>query len=177
MGLFKTPDWLGANTYEGVPDEEEPDLIWLEIPGFGAKGFPRNLLTEIVPVVPDEPEKGTVVFDCDGDAWHHKDEFWWFGSRFGTWEELNTDRGPLTPYGQAPLAQPGTWLPLRTDLVSQLPAEFYDAGGRRKLLVDWGKHAGQLKFQGVEGEAFSRAVIIEREDALALAWTVLAAAS
>ena len=152
--VYQLPEWLGSHQYPGEPDETEPDVIWLEIPGFGAKGFPRGLLTEIPPAVPDEPEKGSIVFDADGDAWHHKDELWWFGARMVTWEQLHSERGPLTPYAQAPPAQAGTVVALRTELVLELPAEFYDAGGRRKLLVDWAKHPGQLKFQAVEGEAF-----------------------
>jgi len=174
MGLYQLPDRLGGGTYPGrlcgCLDSETVEL------DMGDGSMMHLSAAAVTEVAPDEPPQGSIVFDADGDAWHHKDEFWWYGSRMVLWEQLCSERGPLTPYGQAP-SQPVEGLPIRTDLVSGLPAEFWDAAGRRRLIVDEGKRTGQLLFQGAEGDAFSRTVILERDEALALAWTVLVAVS
>ncbi len=65
--------------------------------------------------------------------------------------------------------------PLRFDLAQPLPAQFSDYSGHRMLIVDHGKHAGQIKLQVAEGDLYGRAAILRSPQAEAAAWTILGA--
>lgn len=111
MTTYKLPEWLGGGTYEAVGihhDDHGESMIRLDIPGVGTRRLPSDLLTEVKPPLPPEPEDGYVgragrfVWERDDRAEQQGEagpgKHWWRpgDDRTYTWEavhEINTNAG------------------------------------------------------------------------------------
>lgn len=168
MTLYQMPEWLGGQQFKAVDGGDDDGRIGLAVGDGRIMRVPVALVTAVAPILAPEPPVGSIGIDSDGDAWHHKDEEWWFGSLALSWADLNAQRGTITVYGAGPAAQP-------SEPAEALPFDFPDFQGRRLLRVDRGNRPGQIKFQVWEGQAFGRVAVLGAAEAEAAAWSVLAA--
>jgi hypothetical protein len=180
MSRYQLPESLGGATVDGRACScfESGDPVVEIADGHG--GYVHIRETVLTLVAPAEPPQGSIVLDSSGDAWHRKDDFWWFGSRMVTWAQLLKEHdGNVQLYGSAPEPVSGQPFRFGFELARELPATFIalampPAHVPRELQIAPGKSAGQFRIQVNEGTNYGRAAVLTHAEAEAAAWSILA---
>lgn len=105
VGARACSEWGGATTVGPAARVDEDGSLWAKEGHLIASPFdslrvhPADLAAaraKATPPLPDEPPVGSVVLDCDGEAWLRNDEGWASANdAFFGWDDLR-QYGPIT---------------------------------------------------------------------------------
>lgn len=175
--MFQLPADLGGGTVPGIRDG---NFVKLDLPVLGGIIVAAHLVTELAPpppALPAEPPVGTIVFDPDGDLWHHKEQGkWFFGAACCTWDEWVARFGEPTAVASTGPAETYTAVE-RYDLAAELPVEIPTVLPGRAVAVTVGRNGDQLIVQVNQDNLFGRAGILDADAAERVGWTLIKAAA